>query len=511
MVGFDVSCQSRARLAYGARYRCHQAKQFYKSAGDGYVPVAGVRDPKVRENGESSFTPGVASTCFPVLDFSLLSRPELLGRAATIGPPIRAVIEPTNGSVLGTDEKYGHGGGTDEGDRFAGRSLICLLGARGSRRKMNKVQSLLVVAVAIAALALPRLANSGLAQSPAAAPAPTVLTLGSFGHAVQDLDAEVRFYKDGLGLDLVSPASAAMVDEARNRVMGTLGARTRFARFAIPNEPYFVELVEYTGIDRKPTNPRHSDPGTSFLNVGYVDMAAVYAALRPFQPKMVGSAEFPTAEQIAAGSAPVAWIRDPDGFMLELMHGGWDPMLKGYPYVRNAYRSHFGMTEKIADSMAFYHDLLGFDVSPGSVNGRGVPGPRPVGEGLGKMVGVQVGGTYAPVMGHCANAHCETWDYEDVPGGVTPFHPRPQDPGAAYLSMWVNDLDGLLARIKASNLEVVTPGGLPVSVDSSSRFDVVPVLAAGPTAGPTRVKTSRQVLVRDASGFLVLLMQRESQ
>jgi catechol 2,3-dioxygenase-like lactoylglutathione lyase family enzyme len=373
---------------------------------------------------------------------------------------------------------------------------------------MNKVQSLSIVAVGILAVVIPALMKSALAQSPA--PTPTVLTLGSFGHAVQNLDVAVRFYKDGLGLDLVSPASTATVDEARNKVMGTPGAKTRFVRFAIPNEPYFVELVEYTGIDRKPTNPKHPDPGSSFLNVGYVDMAAVYASLRPFQPKMVGTAEFPTAEQIAAGGSGVAWIRDPDGVMLELMHGGWDPMLKGYPYVHNAYRSHFGMTEKIADSMAFYHDLLGFDVSPGSVNGRGVPGPRPVGEGLAKMVGVQPGGTYAPVMGHCANAHCETWDYEDVPGGVTPFRPRAQDPGAVYLSMWVSDLDVLLAKIKALNLEVLTPGGFPVLVDNSTRSDIVPVLAGGPTSGPARVKTSRQVLIRDSSGFLLLLMQRAS-
>jgi catechol 2,3-dioxygenase-like lactoylglutathione lyase family enzyme len=373
---------------------------------------------------------------------------------------------------------------------------------------MSRLQSLAVAALAILALVL---TNSTPAQSPAPAPPPpTVLTLGSFGHAVQDLDAAVRFYKDGLGLDLVSPAGTAAVDEARNKAMGTPGAKTRVARFAIPNEPYFVELVEYTGIDRKPTNPKHPDPGSSFLNVGYVDMAAVYSALRPFQPKMVGTAEFPTAEQIAAGGSGVAWIRDPDNVMLELMHGGWDPMLKGYPYVHNAYRSHFGMTEKISDSMAFYHDLLGFDVSPGSVTGRGTPGPRPVTEGLAKMVGVQPGGTYAPVMGHCANAHCETWDYEDVPGGVTPFRPRAQDPGAVYLSVWVSDLDALLAKVKALNLEVVTPGGLPVLVDNSARSDIVPVVAGGPTSGPVRVKTSRQVLIRDSSGFLVLLMQRAS-
>jgi hypothetical protein len=96
------------------------------------------------------------------------------------------------------------------------------------------------------------------------------------------------------------------------------------------------------------------------------------------------------------------------------------------------------------------------------------------------------------------------FEFKDAPR--TPFRPRAQDPGAVFLSVWVSDLDALLVRMKAAGIEIVTRGGLPVTVSHAGRFDVVS--GAGPTGGPTRVDTSRQILVRDPGGFLVLLMQR---
>lgn len=54
----------------------------------------------------------------------------------------------------------------------------------------------------------------------------------------------------------------------------------------------------------------------------------------------------------------------------------------------------------------------------------------------------------------------------------------------------------------------MTPGGVPI-VNHASRFDVVNA-GSGPTAGPMRVNTSRQILIHDPAGFLILLMQRAS-
>jgi catechol 2,3-dioxygenase-like lactoylglutathione lyase family enzyme len=334
-------------------------------------------------------------------------------------------------------------------------------------------------------------------------PPPTVLNLGSLAVTVQSLDASVAFYRDGLALDLVSPPTAASVDEARNTVMGTPGARSRSARFAIPNEPFAIELIEYTGIDRTPMMARHNDPGASFFNVGYLDVGAVFDALRKFNPRMVGQGALPTTANPAGLNA--TWIRDPDGMIIEVMHGGWDGPLKSFPSVRNAYRAHFGVTmEQYTQALTFYRDLLGFALTPGF--GGGAAGEyRPAG-GLSRMLGVPAEANWTGVEGHCANAHCEMFEFKDAPR--TPFRPRAQDPGAVYLSVWVSDLDALLNRMKAAGIDIVTRGGAPVTVSHAGRVDVVS--GAGPTGGPTRVNTSRQILVRDPGGFLVLLMQRTS-
>ena len=63
-----------------------------------------------------------------------------------------------------------------------------------------------------------------------ASPPPTVLNLGSLAIAVQNLDASVAFYRDGLALDLVAPPTAASVDGPRRdlldvRCLNALGIR----------------------------------------------------------------------------------------------------------------------------------------------------------------------------------------------------------------------------------------------------------------------------------------------
>jgi catechol 2,3-dioxygenase-like lactoylglutathione lyase family enzyme len=217
---------------------------------------------------------------------------------------------------------------------------------------------------------------------------------------------------------------------------------------------------------------------------------------------MVGQNSFPAAGAGGTG-LNVAWIRDPGGVILEVMHGGWDGRLKAFASVRNAYRAHFGVTlENYQQALAFYRDLLGFDLSL-PVGGAAIGEYRLAG-GMSRMLGVPAEANWTGVGGHCANARCEMFEFKDAPR--TPFHPRVQDPGATYLSVWVSDLDALLAKMRAANITIATPGGAPVIVNHGSRFDIV--MGGGATAGPERVHVSRQVLVHDPGGFPVLLMQR---
>lgn len=376
---------------------------------------------------------------------------------------------------------------------------------RASRRKL----ALAVVCVlSYAALisvptstALPPAAQRGGGPAASPRPAPTVLNLGSFVVAVQDLERSLRFYRDGLGLTVMTPPDAAVVDAPWSAVVGTSGARVRRARLAIANEPFALELIEYTGIERTGSMAHHNDPGSSFLNFGYVDIAATFEALRPFAPRMVGSGTFPPPINPGGGFA-LAWIRDPDGQMIEVMRGGWDSDRKPLASVRNLYRAHFGITlENYRQALAFYRDLLGFELD--MPMGPAIGEYRPAGDNMARLLGVPATANFTGVGGHCAGARCEMFEFKDAPR--TAFAPRPQDAGAAMLSLWVSDLDALLTRMRDAGIVVSTPGGRPVDV---KHVNGEVVTSGNPQGAPVRATASRQILVRDPAGFPVLLMQR---
>jgi catechol 2,3-dioxygenase-like lactoylglutathione lyase family enzyme len=345
------------------------------------------------------------------------------------------------------------------------------------------------------------------AQPPAIPKTPVVVTLDSFGVVVADLDRSVAFYRDVLGLTLITPITST-TDPASLRVGATEGATLRYARLQIPNEPYAIELDEYSGIDRKAGKANHNDPGSSFLNFGYQDVSVPFAALRAANAATLG--ERPIPANIAKGRMIGVWIRDPDGTMIEVMQGGWDPERKSLVGVKNLYRSHFGMTmQDHLDALTFYRDLLGFDLYDGfppMVEAGKFESAR----GISGAIGVPATANWTGIAGHCAYARCEMFEFKDAPR--TAFKPRMQDPGAAYLSMWVNDLDGLLAKITAAKLEIATPGGRPVTVTRQRGATMIPgpINPRDNASPPVPVTTSREILVRDPAGFLILLKQRVS-
>ena len=121
---------------------------------------------------------------------------------------------------------------------------------------------------------------------------------------------------------------------------------------------------------------------------------------------------------------------------------------------------------------------------------------------LAGMLGIPAEANMTGVAGHCAGARCEMFEFKDAPR--TAFVPQLQDPGAAYLSMWVSDLEALLREVRSQNLAVVTTGGRPVHVRTAPHT----LIPGQGTSPPLEVHNSIQILIRDPSGFPVLLMQR---
>jgi hypothetical protein len=80
--------------------------------------------------------------------------------------------------------------------------------------------------------------------------------------SVSDLGRSVAFYREALGLVMRTQPGhtalppAAPLDEMQSNLTDTRGARFRTVTFDLPDAGFGLELVEFTGIERKPSEPR---------------------------------------------------------------------------------------------------------------------------------------------------------------------------------------------------------------------------------------------------------------
>jgi catechol 2,3-dioxygenase-like lactoylglutathione lyase family enzyme len=119
--------------------------------------------------------------------------------------------------------------------------------------------------------------------------------------------------------------------------------------------------------------------------------------------------------------------------------------------------------ENLDEALAFYRDLLGYQMprQPRKVSHADVPFPELLNnqgtpDATLRWVSVFIPGKW----------RLELLEFGDIER--TPVVARPQDPGAMTLVLQVRDLDALLARLKAAKVPVVTTGGQPITLMSSS-------------------------------------------
>lgn len=140
------------------------------------------------------------------------------------------------------------------------------------------------------------------------------------------------------------------------------------------------------------------------------------------------------------------------------------------------------IVENVERSVAFYRDVIGLEMpNP----------PRPFAStpwivDMGNTPGAQSRPALLHVPG--SKLGVELIDYKDIDRKAV--HPRFQDPGAASLILWVRDMDGMMAKLKAAHAHINSQGGEP---------GVIP----GPNGTHTRV-----VFVQDPDGFFLEIAER---
>jgi catechol 2,3-dioxygenase-like lactoylglutathione lyase family enzyme len=131
---------------------------------------------------------------------------------------------------------------------------------------------------------------------------------------VAQLDGSLAFFRDRLGLEVVSRREVH--DDYFGRVVGLPGCRVRAALLRVPGSDHHVELFEYLTPPGRACTPRPCDPGSAHLALLVDDLPALYQRLR------AGGVSF-LSEPVAIDAGPNAggygvYLRDPNGVLIEL-------------------------------------------------------------------------------------------------------------------------------------------------------------------------------------------------
>ena len=306
------------------------------------------------------------------------------------------------------------------------------------------------------------------------------------GLTVGDMDRSIAFYTSVLDFQKVSDDEVA--GSAYEKLEGVFGARMRVVRLRLGDE--HLQLTEYLAPRGRPApvDSRSNDRWFQHIAIVVSDMDSAYARLRrnKVQHASTGPQLLPKTIPHAAGIRAF-YFRDPDGHPLELLQF---PPDKGNPkWHAPSDRLFLGIDHTaivVSDtkaSLAFYRDVLGFQVAGESVNFGTEQ------EHLNNVQGARlhITGLRAP-----AGPGIEFLEYLNPRDG----RPYPADERANDLvhwqtTVWVPNVGAAAAAVRKGRFRILSPA--PVELPD------------------TALGFRRGLLVRDPDGHAIQLVEHEGE
>ncbi|WP_435097075.1 VOC family protein [Halarchaeum sp. P4] len=137
----------------------------------------------------------------------------------------------------------------------------------------------------------------------------TALSAHHFGITVSDLDAAVAFYRDVLGLEVLSEFEVS--GEGFATGVGVEGASAAFAH--LDADGARVELVSYDPEGADARGGAVNDVGATHLGLAVDDVEAFYESL-PDDVETLSD-----GPQTTASGSTILFVRDPDGNLIEII------------------------------------------------------------------------------------------------------------------------------------------------------------------------------------------------
>jgi catechol 2,3-dioxygenase-like lactoylglutathione lyase family enzyme len=321
----------------------------------------------------------------------------------------------------------------------------------------------------MAAAALVALVSQAGAQPPAVRGQAPVRGIYHWIHTTGDAERSFAFYRAVFGIELarspfrgpappgtpvepIRPASEAGSDPLVWDLTNTQGARFRTAFMHAPNTPFGLELSEFFDIPRDERIANPWDPGASMLIFAVRDLAAILVRLEAASAPVVTLGRVP----LDTPSGRSLLVRDPDAYLVMAIQAS-RAEIAAAESPADVVGTSIGIS--VADSaaaLAFYRDLLGFEV----VATRRATAPELRVHGLadGKLLqtSTMIPDTDVTVL---------ISEFELPSTGTLrsdPFHWRIQDVGAPQFQLQVAGLDVLLERTRQAGYRFLSVGGKPI-------------------------------------------------
>ena len=272
-------------------------------------------------------------------------------------------------------------------------------------------------------------------------------------HVVANLDTSIAFYKEGLSLQLASGpgplTDSALVQKA---VATSPGAKARQATLIIPGSNLQLQLIEFSGIAGQAFTQRLYDPGVTRFSIQVRDIDRAFAQVKDRGIIVDTTSAGPVYTQRPRNDTRAVMMRDPDGFVFEFVQAGTLPPT-GVPVTSNIYNARSSLAlDSFERALPFYRDLLGFTFAnpPGDINDavlalEGTPRAH-----------ARTSGAMPPG----SNNMWVLWEFRDIER--TKRTPKVQDPGASAVSLEVENVAALVARMKMAGVVVESePAALP--------------------------------------------------
>jgi catechol 2,3-dioxygenase-like lactoylglutathione lyase family enzyme len=277
-----------------------------------------------------------------------------------------------------------------------------------------------------------------------AQPAPITKSLSHAIHAVDDLDTTLAFYRNVLGIngnpqDFANPAVPLLTNApgvTLRMSMLNLGGGMRF------------ELTHFKGVERKAAQAKYTDPGAASLVLYVRDIDAAVANAKRANAPVVTTGGAPVEIVTAKGKTRSIILRDPDGFLLQLVQ---EAPAAGAPE-GNVHRVSLAYTMESAEATTkFYTGQLGIDLSGPSAFSKD--------PAMLQLYGAPAGTEFRKLSGTIPGppAQVEFTEFRGVPRAK--FHLRVRDPGAPAMCIQVNELRPTIARMKEAGTNIISANG----------------------------------------------------